>query len=72
MCARLCNNTMRRKLSIPGLEQYPDLQKKFEYEIVRSGGCRSGCQSNPVIRTYARLLRERQAQEAQSRLVKRR
>ena len=60
---------MRRKISIPGLDQHPDLKRKFEYELVRSHGCPATCGQSALVKRYGKLMRDR---EAQSRLVNKR
>lgn len=49
---------------VPGLEQYPDLVKRFEHQIGRalSGDC-GGCKVKEVIETFTGLVRSRQKRD---------
>lgn len=44
------------RLVVPGLENRPDLQLRYERELARSIGC-SQCQKTAVLRKYRQLAR---------------
>lgn len=48
---------------IPGIEKYPDLKRKLEYELSRkTKGC-ARCEKARIRRRYAKLVREREEAE---------
>jgi len=53
---------MARRYSVPGLDKYPDLQRRFDYDMeraARTSRCARNCDGSAVTAKYSKLVRQR-------------